>query len=402
MGPDLIARLGLNKDRYSAGLRDAEKDFQHFSRRTSESGKGAAEQLTHSFRGVHEVLKAFGAVAVFREFIGWFQDISEYAKKFGDQTDENTKAAVRWGAAYKGSIDAVKTAGVQVLGFFTKAGEGLGAAARFLMGDKVKDIRQAHQGDNDAAQAEAARDAYLKANDPEKVKSLRKEIATIDKEIAFARMTDGQKVEELEKNQARIEVEKGRLGIRDVKARLELELELAENARKAGEVMKHAADEVAAKQKQAADKEKELHKERADRIKELGQEEMNAAQHVQDLKDRLARGNADRSKMTVRELANLDRFTPGASVGMGEQGEAARKALGLQSEADRLRKAGDAAGAAGLYSQADSIMHGLAGAGGPLKSTEDPAQSALAEEIKISNRHLQDIDDKISALTTSN
>lgn len=402
MGPDLIARLGLNKDRYSAGLRDAEKDFKDFSKRTSEHGRGTAEQLTHSFRGVHEVLKAFGAVTAFREFVGWFRDLSEYAKKFGDQTDENTKAAVRWGAAYKSVAESVKSTGSKVLGFFVRAAELEGSVARFVMGDKLKDIKAAHQGDDDAAQAEARRDAYLKENDPEKVKALRKEIAAIDKEIGFSRMTDEQKITSLEKEQARIQAEKGQLGIHETEKRLTLERELAENSVKAAEVMKHAEDDLAEKKKQADDKEKERQKQRLEKIKELGEEERNQAQRVQDLKDRLARSTADRSRLTVRELASLDKFAPGVSVEMGDKGEAARQALGLQTEADRLRKAGDQAGAAGLYSQSDAILHGLAGSGGPLKSSEDPEQSVLTEEIKISNRHLQDIDDKISALAVSN
>jgi hypothetical protein len=401
MGPELTARLGLNKDKYSRGLQEAERDFRSFTSNTRESGKGAAEVLVHSFRGVHEALKAFGAVAVIREFIDQFKELSEYAAKFGDRTDENVRAAIRWGDAYKEAGKSIKDAGVQALGFLSRAGEGWGAIGRMLMGDSAADIQRAHSSEDDALAAEAAKDKLYKANDPEKVKQLRRELADMDKRDREARETSEQRVAGLEQEQARILKERAELGAQDIVKRLELEKELrqvAEEFTKISEKQDHEAVEAAEKKVQ---REKELKEQVEARVKKEEEARNSEEKHISELQAKLNTAQSDRSRLTLSELANLDKFSPGVSIEMGEKGDQAREALGLKRQADQLRLSGDQAGAAAANSRYDAIVDQLTGPGGPLRSTEASKDSELAKEIATSNDLLGQINASIGALTHS-
>ena len=398
MASELVGRLGLDKSNYTKGLGEAEKDFNSFTRKTGGESKRLGGEMAEAFHGAHKVLKAFGAVMIFREFINQFKELSEWAAKFGDQTDQNIRAATRWGEAWKGSVNTFKEAGATALGYLTRAGEYIGNGFK----GKSADQTDKEAADEDAALAAEKRAAdFKKKNDPEKVAALRKKIAADEAEAAEKIMSMAQKFNSLEAERARITAERGKLGHDDILKQLELTDALAGVEKK----MSSMEDESNAKTKEVEDrklsKEKELQKLKEEHLKEFEKREENEIYKIAELKAKMATTSTDRSKMTLKELANIGRFTPGAAIGLEDAAEQAREALKLQDKAAAARLTGDVGGAQSLFAQSDAMVHALAGPGGPLRSTENPESAQQVEELKNANRTLDEIKKEIAVLTTA-
>jgi hypothetical protein len=398
MGPELIARIGLNRDKYSKGLADAEKDFKTFTANVGSHGRNMSGQLVHQFREINEAIKGFGAAEVFRKVIDGFKSISEWARKFGDQTDENTRAASRWGDAYKAAASSVMSVVAKGFGMAVRGMEYTGG---FLKGEGLDKTDKLAASDDAAAAAEAQRDAFLKKNNAEQVKRLRQEIAAIELEASGKLETSGERVSELYRQQAALVNETSKLADDEVERRLVAEKAIAEINKKIGEEQRRSAEEQAKAQEAAAAKEAEQHALRLNRIAAEKLARSAQVRTIAEIQEKKDTSTADRSRLSVQELTNIGRFEPGVSIAVTDAAEQGRQAVSLKNQANQLRLSGDQTGAAALQSQSDTILHGLAGPTGPLRHSEDPDQSVMSEQLVKANEHLKDIDDKITSITIS-
>ena len=110
-GPELVGRLGLDKSNFSSGLKAAGNEFTLRTQEMAAQSKrvaGSLDEVNYKLTGVREILHGFGYLLVFDKIINGFKEVSEWSKKFGDQTDENIRAAGRWGDAWKSAVDAAK------------------------------------------------------------------------------------------------------------------------------------------------------------------------------------------------------------------------------------------------------------------------------------------------------
>ena len=399
-GPELVGRLGLDKSNYTRGLGEAERDFSKFTAATARGAKGVTDQLgqlNYKLTGAREILHGFGYALVFDKFIAGFKEVSEWAKKFGDQTDDNIRAAGRWGDAWKGAIDSAKEKGASFLGFLAQAGEYAGG---LLKGESPDQVDADAASDDAASQAEKARDEAFKANDPKKVAALREDNAKKEAALAEKSMTLAQRKADLDKRTGTLLVEQANLATGELEKQetlkgkiLDLELErknvVAEIAKVTADSQHKQLEEVAeiagaesrAATALAAQKEREL-------------------AHIADLEKDAAAKKADKSKLTLGELANLDIFQSGTSVAAGQQGAQAREAIDLQNKANQARLSGDVTGAEAFSSQADEITKALHAPGGLLRSTDHPDDDT-SKQLEAANKTLDEINTKLAGKFTA-
>lgn len=171
----------MNDLLYSIGLDIS--DLKTSARATKEQ----AEDIKRGFKGFKDVIE-FGGVgaAVF----GFFKSVIEYAENLKGPLDENTAAVKRFG----GTLTELKTTtlswGAQFLGFFNRAGEGLGMLIRSAI-DGTEEVKKTAQAEREAEAAIAAM-AEEKKKNAEAYKKINEDLKKIEAEradIAFKEHT---------------------------------------------------------------------------------------------------------------------------------------------------------------------------------------------------------------------
>ncbi len=199
--------------------------------------------------------------------------------------------------------------------------------------------------------------------------------ATEAKEKArFEALSDEEQILDLRKQALDLEDQQHIVGL----SRLEvLKLEKAETEKIA---------QANALQKKSGEERARLQKERA-----------SAQGGVATAQGNLDTFSKDRASMSLQELANISPFAPGVSAETANKASQAREILGYESEANKLRKSGDQAGADSLYSKADDMKEALYGKGG-LKSDDRSATAKLEESLKAELEQLQAINSKLGGV----
>lgn len=116
----------------------------------------------------------------------------------------------------------------------------------------------------------------------------------------------------------------------------------------------------------------------------LAKEKANQVRTSTKTKDK----NADASKLSLEELANLDPFQTGVSSDVGRQGSQAREALSLKKQAEDARKSGNSDQAEELRGKYDTIRGGLSA----LKSDDRGVKEDLTQALVPTNQLLATID----------
>ena len=390
-GPELLGRLGLDKSNYTRGLGEAERDFSKFTSSTTGQSRRLGGEFAHTFRGMREIIHGFGAVLVFDRIINEFKSLSEWANKFGDQTDENIRAAGRWGSAWSSATESFKAAASSALGVLVRAGEYVGG----LIKGETLDQTDALAASEDAAKAaEARRDKMFKENNPEKVKNLRTENARMEEQLEEKSMTLVERKKRIEQEISTISMAAANGDQKAIQKQEEMRNQILKLELERRSVVEEIARQEQAASRKALDDAAEELSTRIIGEQRLRAEKEKTVLRIKEIEASMEAKKADKAKLTLGELANLDIYQSGVSVAAGEQGSQARTALDLEKKANQARLSGDIPGAEEFASQAARITDALHGPGGLLKSTDHPTEDMNAQ-LEAANKTLDDISKKL-------
>ena len=139
--------------------------------------KEQADDIKRGFKGFKDVLE-FGGVGA--AVLGFFKSVIDYANDLKGPLDENTAAVRRFSEGLTATKEGFLSAGAQFLGFFNRAGEGLGALVRSMI-DGKEAVKQAAQIERESAEAIAKIEAEKKKNG-EDYKRIKEQMASLEKE----------------------------------------------------------------------------------------------------------------------------------------------------------------------------------------------------------------------------
>jgi hypothetical protein len=159
---------------------------------SARAAKEQADDIKRGFKGFKDVIE-FGGVgaAVF----GFFRSVIAHAMELKGPLDDNTAAVRRFGGALTEAKEGTLSWGAQVLGFWNRAGEGIGMTIRAMI-DGSAQVRQAAQTEREAQEAIVAMEKERKANG-EALKKISADLAELDRErtkLALADLTTQEKV----------------------------------------------------------------------------------------------------------------------------------------------------------------------------------------------------------------
>ena len=139
--------------------------------------KEQADDIKRGFKGFKDVLE-FGGVGA--AVLGFFKSVIDYANDLKGPLDENTAAVRRFSEGLTATKEGFLSAGAQFMGFFNRAGEGLGALVRSMI-DGKEAVKQAAQIERESAEAIAKIEAEKKKNG-EDYKRIKEQMASLEKE----------------------------------------------------------------------------------------------------------------------------------------------------------------------------------------------------------------------------
>jgi hypothetical protein len=227
-------------------------------RTSARAAKEQADDIKKGFKGFKDVLE-FGGVgaAVF----GFFKAVVDHARNAKGELDENTAAVKRFADGIDEAKNTALGWGAQLVGFFNRAGEGLGMMIRSMI-DGKEAVKQAAKTEREAAEAIAKIEAEKKKNG-EEYKRITEQIATLEKESVQIREKGlttqeqfnlaAQRLEEIEKKRSAeglTQIEQRRLDLELQKAAVDvLKLDAALSKENAEEAKKTAEAESKAREK---------------------------------------------------------------------------------------------------------------------------------------------------------
>lgn len=188
--------------------------------------KEQADEIKKGFKGFKDVLE-FGGVGV--AVLGFFRAVIDHANELKGPIDENTAAVRRFSEGLTESKNSLLSAGAQFLGFFNRAGEGLGALVRSMIDGKDA-VQQAAKTERETAETLAKIEAEKKKNG-EEYKRIKEQMAALEKEAEGIQLKQLTNQEQFNLAAAKYEELQRRLGTEQLstieRRRLELELQRA-------------------------------------------------------------------------------------------------------------------------------------------------------------------------------
>lgn len=399
---EILAKLGIDTKDIPKDLQEADKFFAKFSKDLEkgsekagdEGGKRFAKsfgsQIAGQARGAIAAAIGLSAQGIADRLAGWLVGgTAKEWEEFGKIADENSKIIgerIRENLAPRKVIENLEreltNAQKKIDELFAgKSGGGKlsifeaavsGTKALLGLGAKELDQRLAiKQAENDRLKIQGQLAEARKAAAAEEEK-LTKAIRDYDFESATL---EGKKtILKSEIVKLNNEIQSGTLKEKEVTEKL---VQLFSKALELQRVKKDLVDQTARKEEQAAEKKKkalEDERKQTEKLVALEKQRDGLQKKAGELKDQIA----DRSKLTIGELAQINE----SGFGVGNDAIfAKRKAEDVQkaqAEADALRLSGDIAGSAEKLAQADALKNELAGAGF-LKSTENDSADVVAQ-----------------------
>jgi hypothetical protein len=408
---EILAKLGIDTKDIPKDLQEADKFFAKFSKDLEkgsekagdEGGKRFAKsfgsQIAGQARGAIAAAIGLSAQGIADKLAGWLVGgTAKEWEEFGKIADENSKIIgerIRENLAPRKVVENLEkelaNAQKKIDELFS-GGKGGGGklsifdaaliSAKTILGIGAKELDQRvaiKTAENDRLKIQGQLAEARKAAAAEEEK-LSKAIRDYDFESATLEGKKTMLKSEIVK--LNNEIQSGTLKEKDVTEKL---TQLLAKALELRRINKEIVDQTARKEEEAADKKKKaLEDERKQKEKLLTLEKQRdgLTKKAGDLKDTLA----DRSKLTIGELSQINE----SGFGVGNDAIfAKRKAEEVQkaqAESDRLRLSGDIAGSAEKLAQADALKNELAGAGF-LKSSENDSAS-IVEQLKETEEEL--------------
>jgi hypothetical protein len=368
-------------------------DSSLFERAVARS-KGSIKQLDDDVKGAQKTLGGLARAAApaaaiagaFYKASQWARELRAEAEKSGRALDENVAAGARLADNFDSLGKSIKGGFATAVGFVTKQVENLVYKASGIDADAFR------------AELDANEKRQKFAADARKTDEA---IAKIKKDAAFAEADSAEKLNMLFADKFKLQKEMDALAETDIKrnaireqiARIDIDTAKQE-AKFQDEKNKKKIEEIELQNEIV-----ELRKQEAAEAKKAAE-----ARTAQEKKVGAAQGNLDafkkdRSAMSLQELANISPFAVGVDSDTAQKASAARDILSTESEAEKLRKAGDQAGADSLFSKADQMREAVVGKGG-VKSGEGSATAALEKALKEELTVLQSIDKKFGGVAT--
>lgn len=387
---EVLAKLGIDTRDIPSDLRDAEKFFQKFSKdieaSTAKAGSAGGKkfvdafggQLASSARGAIFAALGLNAQEAAKQIAGYFvKGTDEQWAAVGKISDDNSKAIgerIALNLTPKKVFDSLKAEFDAAKAEFEALNSALGGdataderkavlEAQGRMEKAALEIARIHKQDRDAEaafQSEMQKAGYETLTNAEKKLTLEREMETLRGEILSSSLAESEIIRKKE------DLLKKGVELRNVEKEI-----LEENAR--------TEKEAAAAKEKSLDSQLKAAKE----LKRLS----GQASATQGKIDAAQISLADRSKLTIGELANLTNFGAGVSTDAGAAGQKARDVLNLEKEAEALRLLGDVAGASAAMSNIGQLRDQLV-SGGFAKSSEMDPGRAIVEELKTLNTDL--------------
>ena len=399
---EVLAKLGIDTKDIPKDLQEADKFFAKFSKDLEkgsekagdEGGKRFAKsfgsQIAGQARGAIAAAIGLSAQGIADRLAGWLVGGTDKEwEEFGKIADENSKIIgerIRENLAPRKVVENLEkelaNAQKKIDELFSgKSGGGklsifdaavTGAKALLGIGAKELDQRLAiKQAENERLKIQDQLASARKAAAAEEEKLTK---AIRDYDFESANLEGKKTILKSEIVKLNNEIQSGTLKEKEVTEKL---VQLFSKALELQRIKKDIVDQTARREEQAADKKKkalEDERKQTEKLVALEKQRDGLQKKAGELKDQIA----DRSKLTIGELAQINE----SGFGVGNDAIfAKRKAEDVQkaqAEADALRLSGDIAGSAEKLAQADALKNELAGAGF-LKSTENDSADVVAQ-----------------------
>lgn len=395
---EVLARLGIDTKDIPKDLAEADKFFKKFSADLEKDSGKAGES------GGKKFAKAFGA-----QLSGQARGAIVAALGLSAQGIADKIAAVFVGGSKEAweAYGEIAEKNSEMIG--KRIAENL--TPKQLADSLQKEFDQATKAAEDIADALSGKDDLESRL---KIVAAQNKALTIEQKLIEMRKENREAEKEFLKDQAEfdresVSKEQKLLTLRDQLT--ELQGELLSGALSEKETYEQQSKileaqlEIRKTEKEIAEDIAETEKKRAEEVKKRTAAEATAAKQLKALDKRLlATGGkmesaedklADRSKVTIGELANLSSsFAPGVSLDASDAGNNAREVLRLEAEAERARLSGDRAGASSLLSQAGTLRNQLVESGFTKSTEADPANE-IVKEIEEQTTELKTVLEEI-------
>jgi hypothetical protein len=366
-------------------------DSSLFERAVARS-KGSIKQLDDDVKGAQKTLGGLARAAApaaaiagaFYKASQWARELRAEAEKSGKALDENVAAGARLADNFDSLGNSLKKGFATAVGFVTKQVENLVYKASGLDADAFR------------AQLDAEEKKKKFADDSVKTSQA---IMKLRKDAAFADADSNEKINLLLADNIKLQREMNSLGDTDLK-RNALREQIAQNMLKINAEDKKYQDEKNKKKIEEVELQNEiveLRRQEAAEAKKAAEARAAQEKRVVNAQGNLDAFKKDRSAMSLQELANISPFAVGVDSDTSQKAAAAREIFSTESEAEKLRKAGDQTGADALFSKADQMREAVVGKGG-IKSGEGSATAALEKALKEELAELKAINEKFKGV----